>query len=115
MVGKRRPLIVAALIALLVVAIGWMSAFLSREEWFCSKCTKVQYGITKEEAQAIIGIPPTMQVIDRDPNSGADLPGHIWLHEEGTLIIWYDNQGKVGKKDFKPQGIKGMIKSLLGL
>jgi hypothetical protein len=115
MVRKRRGLILAGLIGLIIVGILWMGAFLSREESFCSRCNKVEYGITQEDAHEIVGIPPTMQVIDRDPSSGAELPGHAWSHEEGFLIIWYDNQGKVVKKDFRPRGIKGLIKSLLGL
>src|SRR5260370_37702519 len=69
-------------------------------------CNRIQIGMTREEVEWTIGIPPGNYVSDYydyipPPSSLADYGVVEWVSDEGAINVWFDEEDRVERVEFE--------------
>jgi hypothetical protein len=139
MTNKRRYFILSAVIVTLA-AVGSVSliAFLYRQESLLRKSKSIQTGMTPEQVEAVMGrasdrfdstmtrrewFPGNFALYSDEvgfprPGSGSFTGDDIetWSDDDGVLVVHFDKNGTVDKKEFYPgESPKVKVQAFFGL
>jgi hypothetical protein len=95
---KRRLLAMLA-VGLVMLALWGIGSALHQEgppAAIRNKIERVQFGMPREEVEAILGRPPDTHVLSTLPNESEVMSDDSWaMGEDGTFMVLFDGSGRV--------------------